>query len=246
MVFPVVVVVAAMLYHSPALGHFVRTDDYVHLFQIEDLGFWRFMAGCYGIIALGRAAIYSGIGYPMLEAASVSRYHYLPQVILAVLLAQIAAKFYRPLAKPWLAVATVLASLLLMANWNWSRSINGDLPHDAGDQFAETVRSFEGEIHSRVQGRRVVIQNKPFAGGGYMGRQLAPGVAAVFMIRFPENEVDGRRVFFSEKNSETLKYWKTFGGSRLKDLLIAPRPGDAGRKGSRGGAVGVRRTKRLD
>ena len=74
-------------------------------------------AGCYGIIALARAGVYSTHGLPMMYAATETRYHYQAPAILAGLLAFLAARFYRPLAKPWLWVATGAAVLLLCGNW---------------------------------------------------------------------------------------------------------------------------------
>jgi hypothetical protein len=222
-----------------ALGYSVwRLDRSV---RPRALAYLFLAASCYGIIALGRASIYNTMGYPMIEAAMVARYHYLAQAILAVLLAMIAAEFYRPVAKPWMWVAGVAALLLLGANWNASRNINRALPASSEKVFASTVASLEAEIRARARGSRVVIDNEPFADP--WARELIPGRAGVFLIHFPANEVDGRHIYFREQDSRQLEFWRRVGGGRLRELLIDPGPERGRRDRSRHGG---RRTKRLD
>lgn len=233
---------AAMLL---ALGCTVRRIDLS--VRPQAIGLLLFAAGSYGIIALARASIYDVHGYPMMHAASETRYHYLAPALLALFLAMLAAEFDRPVVKPWRWIATIAATLLLGANWTASRNINDALSADSGALFASTVDSIESKIHAQAEGSKVVIQNKPFAGAGW-GHESIPGLAAVFLIHFPENLVDGRRVYFSEKDPDRLAYWRRVGGQRLRDLLIAPRRDASarGRKDGRRGAIGVRRAKHLD
>lgn len=200
-------------------------------------------AGCYGIIAVARSNLYVYTGTSAIEAAVLVRYHYLAPALLAGLLAFVAAEVRWPIARSWQWVAMLAAMLLLGANWTASQSVNDQLPLDAGRQFASTIKSLETEIQSRSPGSTVVIENKVFSGMRWRSSTI-PGVAGIFLIRFPENEVHGRRIYFSESNSERLAHWKQLGGRRLRDLLIAP-PREGRRKISRGG-VGGRRTKRLD
>jgi hypothetical protein len=107
-------------------------------------------------------------------------------------------------------------------NFVASQAVNRTLPREAGSFFTNTVDSLENEIHARSPGSTVLIENTPFADP--WTRELVPGVAAVFLIHFPNNEVDGRRVHFTENDPERLAYWMHYGGPRLRDLLIAPGP----------------------
>ncbi len=225
-----------------ALGYSVwRMDRSV---RPRALAYLLLAASCYGIIALGRASIYSTMGHPMIEAAMVARYHYLAQAILAGLLALIAAEFYRPVSRAWAWVAAAAAVLLLGANWDASRSISRALPASSGEVFASTVESLEAAIQAGAKGSRVVIENQPFADP--WARELIPGLAGIFLIHFPANEVDGRHIYFREKDPQQLEFWRRVGGGRLRELLIDPDRQRERRDGRGDGAVGGRRTKRLD
>jgi hypothetical protein len=115
----------------------------------------------------------------------------------------------------------VAGVLLLGANWSASRVVVDLHPADAGEIYAKTIKAFDAKIRSQRKGTNVVIKNKPFAGAGW-GRKHIPGLATIFIIHFPENVVDGRCVYFREKDPERLEYWRSLGGNRLRDLLIAP------------------------
>ena len=202
-------------------------------------------AGCYGIVALARATLYDELGRTVLWAAAKARYHYLAPALLAGLLAFVAAERFQRVPKGLLWSAPVAALLLVVANWNAGHGVVALHPPECADEFPKTIKQIEAKIQAGARGSKVVIENKAFVGPGMMYR-LLPGDAAVFLIRFPENEVDGRRVYFSESDSAALALWKQKGGERLRDLLIAPPPKKAGQAKTRGGPVGGRRTKRLD
>ena len=118
------------------------------------------------------------------------------------------------------------------------------VPFAPGGGTDVVARTLAQEMQKDL-GVAVIIENKPFFGAGW-GYKLVPGDAAVFIIRYPENEVDGRHVYFSESDSTQLAHWKQVGGERLSDLLIAPPKKQARNKKSRRGNVGGRRSKRLD
>jgi hypothetical protein len=202
-------------------------------------------AGCYGIIALARATFYDELGRSVLEAASTPRYHYLAPALLAGLLAFVAAERFQRVPKALLWSAPVAGLLLVLANWNAGHGVIALQPREFANEFPKTLKQIEAKIQAAARGSKVVIENKPFVGPGVMYR-LLPGDAAVFLIRYPENEVDGRRVYFSESDPAALALWKQKGGERLKDLLIAAPPHKARQAKARRGRVGGRPTKRLD
>ena len=76
------------------------------------------------------------------------------------------------------------------------------------------------EIAAAPRGRAVSIKNVSFAATGFLvmadGRRF-PGWVAVFEIFFPENIVDGRRVFFITDDPAVEA--EAAPGSRMASLL---------------------------
>ena len=83
------------------------------------------------------------------------------------------------------------------------------------------------EIAATPRGQAASIKNASFAATGFLvmedGRRF-PGWVAVFEIFFPENIVDGRRVFFIPDDPAVEA--EAVPGSRLASLLV---PGPARR-----------------
>lgn len=78
-------------------------------------------------------------------------------------------------------------------------------------------------IRSTPQGQDVRIQNQVFHGVGPMmirNPKMFPGWAAAFTIFFPDNVVEGRRVFFVEADSEVRD--ATRSGKRTATLIVPP------------------------
>jgi hypothetical protein len=69
----------------------------------------------------------------------------------------------------------------------------------------------------------VYIQNRPFAEihSGLVKMTIFPGWAAVFVVFYPENRVDGRRVLFVERRPEVIAAHSK--GLRTAGLLVPPR-----------------------
>ncbi len=189
--------------------------------------------GCYGIVAAGRAGVFFDLAPEFFE--TLTRYHYVGQLALAVLLClliQRAGSLLRAGAKD-LAVAAWFA--LMIGAFA--------LSPPAVDHHARTRRltgqalaAMRRAARSRPVGRPVYIPNRGFRGLLFFPA-LFPGSAAVFAIFHPSNVLDGRRVYFVESNPAVLEAAKR--GRRTKDLLVPSRhrgaPGrtDSPRAGAR-------------
>jgi len=185
--------------------------------------------GTYGVVALGRGPLYIILASVSADrAAAVPRYHYLGpapiSVMLCLALAWIAA---RPAARrlPGRTLLAIWIAAAAPAAWANSGTID---PHtDARLETERVVNAMRAEIAAAPRGQAVSIKNVSFAATGFLimadGRGF-PGWVAVFEIFFPENVVDGRRVFFVTDDPAVEA--EATPGSRMASLLV---PGPARR-----------------
>lgn len=175
---------------------------------------------CYALIAGGRVLFFVQAGTTL---AQTPRYHYagpvFPITALCVVAGQLSQRFRLPGSVPSALLLLLLAVLL------GNRS-EGDLGREqaaARIETANTIRSIRRQIDQTPSGQDVYIENQRFAALGKVNiEEWTPGWAAVFVIFFPENTVDGKRVFFVEPNLKVVQAAQR--GTRSRTLLISPRP----------------------
>jgi len=188
------------------------------------------IVGCYGIIALGRGVFYDPNGFLLPQAAVQPRYHYLAAALVAVLLALAAAELTPPLARlgRWeRSLVAVLLGVAVLINLSGSRLVNASLPAPrAREDYDAAISEIQAAIQSRPPGSDVRIENRTFPSAGLIHEDIFPGWAALFVIHFPENEVDGRRVYFVEWNPRRLANAQRFGRTRVSEILVVPEPSE--------------------
>jgi hypothetical protein len=191
-------------------------------------GYGILAVGAYGMIALARAAFYSVNNIALTWPAVQPRYHYVSQALIAIFLALAAAQLPLPRWRPSGWTRGLVAVALLLAVWLGRISslvVNGMMDPDGRAAFDETVASVEEAIAASPPGSDVRIENHYFAGAGPLSGPYFAGTAAVFVIAFPSNVVDGRRVFFVERDSKRRFEWiERIPGTRLSELIVAPAP----------------------
>jgi hypothetical protein len=126
----------------------------------------------------------------------------------------------------------IKAALLLL--W-FAVAITGYVRSDyVLDQHAESRRLtaivlaiMQARIGAQPAGQAVYIDNKAFGEirPGLIPMTTFPGWAAVFVIFHPENRVDGRRVYFIERDPKVIA---AASGVRTKGLLVPPPPPSGG------------------
>ena len=173
--------------------------------------------GCYGIVAAGRARLLFDLAPEFFE--TLTRYHYVGQLALAVLLClliQRAGSLLRARAKD-LAVAAWYAGMITAFVLSPPA-----IDHHARTRrlTGQTLAALRRAVRSRPVGRTVYIPNRGFPALLFFPA-LFPGSAAIFAIFHPSNVLDGRRVYFVESNPAVLEAAKR--GRRTKDLLVPPR-----------------------
>lgn len=191
------------------------------------VAFFILIAACYGVIALGRGVLYDALGRPLWVGAIVPRYQYLASIPVALLVGSFLAVL-RPPARS--SFAGALAYLWLAATVGLYATASRDLQfpnREDGRAEFDRVQQVIGEtVAQSPAGADVYLANPEFAA---LGRWLArgdffPGWAGVFVIAFPENRVDGRRVFFIEEDASVRALAARWPETRIAALLVAPPP----------------------
>jgi hypothetical protein len=178
--------------------------------------------GCYGMIVIGRAAFFAAAGRSQ-AFIRPGRYHYAPPIpaaiALCVMLAYLGTRIrLRPMAKNALLGAWIV--IALAAHYAFARPID----HHAAAR-RETNAVLEAVSHAIDAGttQGVYIPNRPFQSLGpiFVTRQdIFPGWAGVFVIFYPENQVDGKPVYFVTPDPKVISAAQE--GRRTNGLIIQP------------------------
>lgn len=178
----------------------------------------------YGVTAASRGPILIGLLHQTPgEVGATLRYHYTPQALLVV----------------------VVCVGLSVLNARWPRSgqaalvcalvvglVAGLVRHpvrlDLHENTRRQVTTALDRLRTRVAlsaGPTVYLDNRRLAGLGWMPGTMVgvPGLAALFVIAFPSDEIDGHRVRFREGDRETYRTFTARPG-RLADILVPAFP----------------------
>ena len=191
-------------------------------------GYGVLAVGAYGMVALARAGFFGFLNVSLTKPMVQPRYHYMAQALIAIFLALAAAQLPLPRSRPsgWKWVVAAAALLFAVGLGRASSLVVYDMMGPDGRiPFGETVASIEDAIASSPLGSEVRIENLFFPGGGPLSGPFFAGTAAVFVIAFPSNDVEGRRVHFVERDPKRRLEWvERIPGTRLSELLVAPNP----------------------
>jgi hypothetical protein len=179
------------------------------------------------MIAAGRAAFWTAAG---MKLVTQEHYHYtapLPLAILTALVLTELARRWRPSA----AVGNTILALWLMTFA--AVQLTAGRPIDHHDREREVADKVLAQIKTLVlsqpPGSDVYIKNRLFFGVGpfvIKNPQNFPGIAGLFAVYYPDQLLEGRRVFFVEPDPRVL--------SNLRDrpfgaMLAPPETAPAGR-----------------
>ncbi len=175
--------------------------------------------GCYAPIAAGRAVFFrQGIHFEEAE-----RFQYAGMLGLAVVtgvaLARLGAhgRLGPAIARPAVLVG---AGALALARLRFGTPIDAHASSRA--EVANTIAAIRTQIAATAPGEDVYIENRQFVSVGPVMRwrmDFFPGWAAIFVIFFPDNVVDGRRVYFVTEEDAALA---GRAGQRTATLLLTP------------------------
>jgi hypothetical protein len=184
------------------------------------LGLMVLVAGCYGIIAAGRATLIPA--KQVAWSATVPRYHYVATLPLTIILTCCLAQLTTlPRRSPFLQHGILLVAVILAATLYVRAPPFLDPHRRARSETMQVVEQIRAAIAEAAPGDEVRIVNRRFMSVGVMlSNRLAdfPGWAGIFVMFFPSNVVDGHRVYFV---SDDPKLVATFAkGKRTHDLFV--------------------------
>ena len=172
------------------------------------------VCGCYGLIVAARLFM---MRWSLLGGSEYARWHYFTQMLLTVIIcivlaratARLGVRRTHVLVALWYCVA--IAAYLRIG----PRVDN----HDGSRQLTEqALRRISAAIKAAPQNQPVVIANGGFPAVMLPGRPFFPGLAAAFVIFYPDNYTqDGRRVYFQENDAEVVR--ATSSGNRTSTLF---------------------------
>jgi len=191
------------------------------------LGFIVLTCAAYGVTAVARAPFYHAIrpNMPMATVGATPRYHYLPQLLLALqlaiafgILSERFARFGRALAL----VSGGLAVAWMALVWRSPPAVKVHAEqHQSSKNRLAAIRSVTTR---HPPGSTVYIRNRDWDHGlGPMAMpDRLPGLAALYITFADEDEIDGRHVRFAAMSDKQLSS-RVFGG-RIARLLVPPNP----------------------
>ncbi|CAA0101537.1 Uncharacterised protein [Halioglobus japonicus] len=176
----------------------------------------------YGLIAVARSD-----GFLVVHSEA-PRYHYFSPAIFAIVYCLLVSKLLDrlPARTPgygrsvpyfiWLALAIVPFAM-------GTASVNSKEARltRQKNQLIQSTRVLETALENAVGEGDIYIRNRPFSVfvWGYTP-EFFPGLAGLFVISYPDNTVDGRRVFFLEDSKELVEMAGGQHGSRISELLV--------------------------
>jgi hypothetical protein len=196
------------------------------------LGF-ALLAGCaYGTIAVARAPVLEMQKLEMFWMATTARYHYLPQLGLAMALGLALSEAWRrpgsqrrPSRPRWLVPVVFAGGLAMLAPFYAAAARRVATEIDPGwrEALDSVVKEVQRRAHAAPPGEPVYIPNRRFQDWrGWASREDFPGWAAVFVMAHASDSIEGRRVFFVEPDEELVRSLRKDPGARISRLVVTP------------------------
>jgi hypothetical protein len=200
-------------------------------------GYERRVVLGFAVVALGNYALIAAARGPEAEpfwrrtpaeVAASLRYHYMAQAFLVATLSTSLAALARRVSPAACSALAIVFSVLLLVGVA-RHGVRVDLHDAARREIEEKLGRLQAEIATTRAGETLHIENEPVAAFGWMPNTVIPlpGLAALFVIAFPPDEVDDARIRFVERDPRELERFRDRGG-RLGPLLEPPAAGEGG------------------
>jgi hypothetical protein len=191
------------------------------------LAFTLLALAVYALVALARGPASEQLfGTPATEVAATPRYHYTAQAFLAVALC-VAIDAIATSRRSALPIRVALGWLAMLAGGALLYPAAIDRHDAARVEVTRALESLHEQVAGSPPGQAVYLRNEPIAAFGWMPNTVTPppGLAALFVITSPHDEVAGRPVRFIEPDATVVGLFAR-PGSRMARLLVpSPEPG---------------------
>jgi hypothetical protein len=176
------------------------------------------LLACYGTVSLARAFFLASAPEHVLP--TVTRYHYIGQLILTIMLCLALNEIASALPERLRTVALVVWYAVAVFGYaRFGTPIDHHL--EARAQTEQVLKAIRSALDAPTGGPEVYIPNRRFAALP-LPTSIFPGWAGVFTIFYPDNVVDGRRVYFVDRNADMLAAAQR--GTRTRTLIVPQRP----------------------
>lgn len=200
---------------------FFRSKEYRRHYAVFSI----FLLGLTGMIAYGRAADYHNFHIPMSTAALTLRHYYTILILVAVLLALAANELFLIFPK-FIKTAVFFALFAIFISMYPSAKLAKQMDslnesESWKEMYDGTIADMETAIRSHPEGSSVFMDNSrvPVPLGTFSTGVVMK--AAVFIITYPDNTVEGRRVYFVEKNCRVADEISNDKKWRLSSLIVS-------------------------
>lgn len=179
----------------------------------------------YGLIAYARTGAWFAI-HP-----DAYRYHYLAPAFMAIsfclILSKLFDRFPQGLIKQgrvWFAIWLLL--FIIPFYLAPVHVVKQALLVNQKKQLTESMEIIDAALKESSNQTEVYIANRPFKvfPWGYTPQHF-PGLAALFVMTYPGNTVDGKRVYFLEESEDIVQMVQAKKGTRIADLIISASKG---------------------
>jgi hypothetical protein len=184
----------------------------------------RQLLGLMVLACIGYAMIAFARYWAVDDVSQLIRYHYMPPAIMTIIICLALSVLLDRL--PNLSVRSdhvfaVWLALILVPYAMATRQNDDVMVLEQFVQF-EKARAEIGRAVARVDDDwEVFIPNRPYFVQFFGGKpEDFPGLAAFFIMTYPSNVVDGRRIYFLADSPETAQMAESQVGSRISELLI--------------------------
>ena len=181
-------------------------------------------AAAYAVVAAGRVDFFIRGNNALIRAG---RYQYVAQIGTTISICVALGGLARLIPLPRRAAGGLFAASIALTLWGGA--VRGAYIVDNASGRRETATALAEigrSIEATPEGGEVYIPNRVLKSFGIIGRveEVLPGWAAVFIIFYPENVVDGRRVHFVTTHPGALRAAQR--GRRSATLLVPPADND--------------------
>jgi hypothetical protein len=185
------------------------------------------LAACaYGAIGLGRAPFMVDENLDMQFMTTATRYHYLGQLGVALLLGLAAAEFAnaRSLRRlpAWLGpvLLGVGIPLALPSYASSARALDPLLDRRWLDGVNRVMTELQETVRAAPPGSPVYVPHRRYGGYVFVSREEFPDWAALFVMTHREDTLEGRRVYFVETDAQLVQKFREGSNGRIKGLLV--------------------------